>query len=147
MTGNLLVLALLSLEVLCTPLWGQQPTEPTRPWSSVGRASAGSEMPVFGPYQAIAINRDIVNDVKVDEELNVHLQLFPAHKDKQLVVKISNERFSSYREWFYGGYELLSPANAGKPSYGWTDWVQTKAKYIEYWMDGQVFLHLMRRDL
>jgi len=54
-------------------------------------------MPVFGPYQAIAINRDIVNDVKVDEELNVHLQLFPAHKDKQLVVKISNERFSSYR--------------------------------------------------
>lgn len=63
----------------------------------------GPEMPVFGPYQAIAISRSVVNDVKVDEELNVHLQLFPVHKDKQLVVKISNERFSSYREWFHGG--------------------------------------------
>ena len=104
-------------------------------------------MPVFGPYQAIAINRNIVNDVKVDEEMNVHLQLFPAHKDKQLVVKISNERFSSYREWVHGGHELVSPANAGKPSYGGTDWVQTEARYIEYWMDGDVFLHLKRRDL
>lgn len=116
MSGNLQALALLSLGVLCTSLWGQQTSEPTRPGSSVGRVPAGPEMPVFGPYQAIAINRDIVNDVKVDEEMNVHLQLFPAHKDKQLVVKISNERFASYREWFHGDYELVSPANAGKPS-------------------------------
>ena len=104
-------------------------------------------MPVFGPYQAIAINRDIVNDVKVDEEMNVHLQLFPAHKDKQLVVKISNERFASYREWFHGGHELVSPANAGKPSYGWTDWVKAKARNIAERMDGEAFLHIKRRDL
>jgi hypothetical protein len=104
-------------------------------------------MPVFGPDQAIAINRGVVRDVKVDKELNVYLQLYPAHKDKELVVKISNERFSSYREWVHGGLELVSPANAGKTPYGWTDWVQSKARYIEYWMDGEIFLHLKRTDL
>jgi hypothetical protein len=104
-------------------------------------------MPVFGPYRAIGINREVVRDVKVDNELNVYLQLFPAHKEKELVVKISNERFASYREWVYGGLELVSPANAGKTPYGWTDWVQSKAKYIEYWMDGEIFLHLKRMDL
>jgi len=147
MGGKLQALVLLFLGVLCTSLWGQQTSEPTRPGSSVGRAPAGPEMRVFGPYQAIAINRDIVNDVKVDEEMNIHLQLFPAHKDKRMVVKISNERFSSYREWFLGGHELVSPANAGKPPCGWTDWVQTKARYIDYWIDGEGFLYLKRRDL
>ena len=68
MEGNLQVRALLSLGLLCTSLWGQQASEPTPPGSSVDLASAGSEMLVFGPYQAIAINRDIVNDVKADEE-------------------------------------------------------------------------------
>ena len=68
MSGNLQVRTLLSLGLLCTSLWGQQASEPTRPASSVDLALAGSEMPLFGSYQAIAINRDIVNDVKVDEE-------------------------------------------------------------------------------
>ena len=113
----------------------------------MGRVPAGPETPVFGPYQAIAINRDVVERREGRRGTECSFATFPAHKDKQLVVKISDERFSSYREWFHGGYELLSPANAGKPSYGWTDWVQTKAKYIEYWMDGEVFLHLKRRDL
>ena len=68
MDGNLQVRALLSLGLLCTSLWGQQASEPTRPGSSVDLAPACSEMLVFGSYQAIAINRDIVHDVKVDEE-------------------------------------------------------------------------------
>ena len=68
MSGNLQARALLSLGLLCTSFWGQQASEPTRPGSSVDLAPAGSELPLFGSYQAIAINRDIVNDVKVDEE-------------------------------------------------------------------------------
>ena len=68
MPGNLQVRALLSLDLLCTSLWGQQASDPTRPGLSVDLAPAGSEMLVLGSYQAIAINRDIVHDVKVDEE-------------------------------------------------------------------------------
>ncbi len=139
------VVALLLLCSSCTAIFGQSLAEPRRPDQAA--EAQRNEIPVFGLYEAIAINRQVVRDVKVDKELNVYLQLFPAHKDKELVVKISNERFSSYREWVHGGFELVSPANAGKTSYGWTDWVQSKAKYIEYWMDGEIFLHLKRADL
>lgn len=139
------VVAALSLCISSAVIFGQSVSEPRRPGDN--KEGLRNEMPVFGPYEAIAINREVVRDVKVDKELNIYLQLFPAHKDKELVVKISNERFSSYREWVHGGLELISPANAGKTPYGWTDWVQSKAKYIEYWMDGEVFLHLKRADL
>ena len=118
-----------------------QRSEPTRP-------SEVAEKPkrVFGPYEAITFNPSVIHDVKVDNEGNVFLQLRPEFKDKELVVKISNEKFGSYRTWWHDGLELVSPANAGKSPMGWTDRVQVKARYIEYWMDGQVFLHLMRTD-
>ncbi len=100
----------------------------------------------FGVYEAVTIKRAVVHDVKTDKEGNVFLQLMSVHKDKELVVKISNEYFSSYRTWWHGEIELVSPANAGKQPYEWTDRVQTQANYIEYWMDGEVFLHLRRLD-
>lgn len=99
----------------------------------------------FGPFQALTFNKAILRDVKyVAEEGTVYLQLFPEHKDKELIVKLSNDYFASYRLWTHGGYELVSPANQGKPPYAWTDFVETSANYIEYWMDGEVFLHLKR---
>ena len=98
----------------------------------------------IGPYEAITYNAKILRDVKFDSDGNVYLQLFPEYKEKELVVKISNEQFGSYRQWWHGGYELVSPANQGKEPYGWTDYVNTAANYIEYWMDGEVFLHLKR---
>ena len=118
-----------------------QLSEPTRP----SEVSAKPKR-VFGPYEAITFNSSIIHDVKVDNEGNVFLQLLPECKDNELVVKISNEKFGSYRTWWHGGLELVSPANVGKSPMGWTDRVQTKARYIEYWMDGQVFLHLMLAD-
>lgn len=139
------VVATIFLCISGTAIFGQPVSEPRR--SIDQKEVQREEMPMFGPYEAIAINREVVRDVKVDNELNIYLQLFPAHKDKELIVKISNERFSGYREWVHGGLVLVSPANAGKTPYGWTDWVQAKAKYIEYWMDGEIFLHLKRADL
>lgn len=146
MNPRLQVIALLAFALAVASAQGQSLSEPRRP-NLDKPTESGNEMPAFGPYQAIGINRGIVRDVKVDDELNVYLQLYPAHKDKELVVKISDERFSKYRKWVHGGLELVSPANSGKTPFGWTDWVQTKAKYIEYWMDGEIFLHLKRADL
>ncbi len=140
------VIALLALGFFVGSLYGQSLSEPRRP-SAAPASPQGEKMPVYGPYEAIAINRGIVRDVKVDDSMSVYLQLFPAHKDKELVVKISDERFAKYREWVHGGLTLVSPANSGKTPFGWTDLVQTKAKYIEYWMDGEIFLHLKRTDL
>ena len=142
-----LSIALVASWVAVLSCHGQERSEPQRPQAVSENSEPREALPIFGPYQAIAINRGVVRDVKVDKEMNIYLQLFPAHKDKELVVKISDKRFAGYRNWFHGGSELVSPANAGKTPYGWTDWVQSKAKYIEYWMDGTIFLHLERTDL
>ena len=122
------------------PIEGK-PQEETPPASTEG---AGGR---FGVYRALVMNRVIVTDVKVDDELNTYIKLNPEYRMKEIRVKISNFDKSGYREWDYGGFELVSPANAGRPPYGWTDWVQVRAKYIEYWMDGELFLHLMRTDV
>ncbi|MDQ8187504.1 hypothetical protein [Pelagicoccus sp. SDUM812002] len=97
----------------------------------------------FGPYQALTFDASILRDVKyVPEEQNVYLQLFPDYKEKEIIVKLSHDSFANYREWAHGGYELVSPVNQGKVPYGRTDFVNTSANFIEYWMDGEVFLHL-----
>ena len=118
-----------------------------RPQEETPPASTGGVGDRFGVYRALVMNRAIVTDVRVDDELNTYIKLNPEYRMKEIRVKISNFDKSGYREWDYGGFELVSPANAGRPPYGWTDWVQVRAKYIEYWMDGELFLHLMRTDV
>lgn len=99
----------------------------------------------FGPYEALTFNSTILRDVKYDADTgNVYLQLLPEYKEKELRVKLSTEYFAGYRKWHHGDYELVSPANQGKEPYGWTDHVNTTATYIEYWMNGEVFLHLKK---
>lgn len=119
-------------------------------WTSIALAGGDdateSEAKRFGPYEVVSINKAVVNDVKVESDGNVFLQLLPDHKDKELVVKISNEYFAGYRQWWHGKYDLVSPANQGKAPYGWTDRVNTGARYVEYWMDGDVILHLKRAN-
>ncbi len=110
-----------------------------------GEAEQAANGKQFGPFEALTFNASILRDVRyVAEENNVYLQLFPPFKEKEIIVKLSNDYFANYREWNHGGYELVSPANQGKTPYGWTDFVNTSANYIEYWMDGEVFLHLKR---
>ena len=111
-----------------------------------GLGEAGAADRRFGPYEAVAFDPSIVHDVKVEEDGDVSIQLKPERKEKELVVKISDGYFARYREWWHGGYELVSPAGQGKQPYGWTDYVNTAARYIEYRMDGDVFLHLKRRE-
>jgi hypothetical protein len=99
----------------------------------------------FGPYVAIAHERDIVPDVKVDEEGNVFLKVASEFLNESITVKISMQNGAGYRKWFTTGTEeLVSPAFAGKEPGGWSDRVKTTANYIEYWMGGKLILHLHR---
>lgn len=98
----------------------------------------------FGPYEALTINSDVIRGVKVEESGKIWLLLNPDYRERELVVKISNEKGTGYREWHHGGYELVSPAGQGKQANQWTDWIEVKAPYIEYWMDGQMVLHLKK---
>lgn len=100
----------------------------------------------FGPYEALEINSDVIRGVKVDDGNAIWLLLNPSYKEKELIVKLSNEKGAGYRKWENGTYELISPANQGKQANEWTDWVRTKANFIEYWMDDVLILHLKKVD-
>ena len=108
----------------------------------------GEELsPRFGPFEAIALNSDVIRGVKVEDDGKIWILLNPAYRERELVVKISNLEGESYRKWFTGSEELVSPANQGKQANQWTDWIETKARYVEYWMSGQLILHLKRFQL
>lgn len=98
----------------------------------------------FGPYEALTINSDVIRGVKVDDAGKIWLLLNPSYRDREIVVKISNEEGASYRQWFNGTEELVSPANQGKQPNQWTDWIETVAPYVEYWMEGEKVLHLKK---
>ena len=107
--------------------------------------------PRFGPYEALVFNKSVLKNVVIKPpEDTIYLHLEPAHKDKEIQIKISTQPFSNYRKWFEGqntrenGFVLVSPANAGKGANELSDWLRTSAPYIEYWMDGELFLHLKR---
>jgi len=101
----------------------------------------------FGPYTALVRNGDIVKSVKVNENGRIYLLLDSEHKEKEIVLKNSNFYKSGYRNWFNGELELISPANQGKAPNEYTDWVDTTANYIEYYMDGQLILHLAKTEV
>ena len=107
--------------------------------------SAGASVR-FGPYEALTINQDVIRGVKVDDAGKIWLLLNPAYKERELILKISNQEGSSYRKWENGEHDLVSPANQGKQANQWTDWIRTQSSYIEYWMDGQKVLHLKKAD-
>lgn len=98
----------------------------------------------FGPYEALSINSDVIRGVKVDEAGKIWLLLNPEHREREIIVKISNEEGAGYRDWFTGGKELVSPANQGKQANAWTDWIETEASYVEYWMNKRKILHLKK---
>lgn len=103
-----------------------------------------AENPRFGPYEAIHINSDVIRGVKVDEDRKIWLLLNPAHREKELILKASNAEGGGYRKWDNGSEELVSEANQDKAPNQWTDWVRTRAPYVEYWMDGKKILHLKK---
>lgn len=100
--------------------------------------------PRIAPYESVSWNREYLNDVRVDEDRNIFIQLQPVHREKELAIRISNERFAGYRDWWHGGKVLVAPAGQGKRPYEWTDRVHSQARYIEYWMEGELILHLRR---
>ena len=106
-----------------------------------------NEPPSFGPYCALVMDRPVIRDVKVDEEMNTYIKLDPKFRKNEIRVKISNFDKAGYREWDYKGFELVSPTGAGSPPEAWTDWINVDAKYVEYWMGSRLILHLMRTDL
>ncbi len=101
----------------------------------------------FGPYVALVRNKEIVKDVKVEENGRIYLLLNPQYKEKEIILKNSTGNKTGYRKWFNGEYELVSPANQGKAANEYTDWVVTSGNYVEYYLNGDLILHLKKAGL
>ena len=98
----------------------------------------------FGPWDAIAFDGAVVQNVKVSGD-DIFIMLQPDHKDDQLTMKISMQKGAPYRKWFTGDEVLNAQENSGRAANTWTDRIQTSAKYLEYYAGGKLFLHLKRR--
>ncbi len=112
--------------------------------STAVRATAAVEPglePRFGPYKALVIDPAFVEGVRVDEG-RIYLMLTPTAMKHPLRMKISMEKGSVYRKWHTGAEVLIAPPDPDRGQGKWTDWIETQSAYIEYWMDGNLILHL-----
>ena len=107
-------------------------------------ASAKDANPIFGPYEAIVYDYDMLQGVQVDNVGDIFIMFKSDKTDTQLTLKISMAEGSQYRKWFTGDEVLVAQENAGRAPDTWTDRVQTTANYIEYIADGRIFLHLKK---
>lgn len=107
-------------------------------------ASAQDANPIFGTYEAIVYDHEMLQGVKVDSVGDIFIMFQPDKTDTQLTLRISMAEGSQYRKWFTGDEVLVAQENAGRAPDTWTDRVQTTANYIEYIADGRIFLHLKK---
>lgn len=100
--------------------------------------------PIFGSYEALIMDHDMLQGVKVDGVGDIFIMFQDGQQDTQLSLKISMADGSQYRKWFTGDEVLIAQENSGRGVNVWTDRVQTTANYIEYWANGKIFLKLKK---
>ena len=101
--------------------------------------------PVFGEdsaFNILAQDETVVKEVR-SEGNNVWIKLGPNYLADSITLRISNQNQDSYRTWFNNEKDLVSAGYRGKNV--WSDRVQTGAKYIEYWHNDILVLHLERK--
>ena len=110
----------------------------------IGVAPLASANPVFGHYEAIVYDKDMLQGVRVDGAGNILIMFQPDKADTQLTLRISEAKGSQYRDWFTGEKVLVAQENKGREPDTWTDRVKTSTHYIEYLAGGRIFLHLKK---
>ena len=111
----------------------------------LGLISFSFAFPVFAEefaFNILAQDEAVVKEIKSEGE-NVWIKLAPNFQADSITVRISNQNQGSYRIWFNNEKDLVSSGSRGRNT--WSDRVQTKAKYIEYWHNNILVLHLERK--
>lgn len=90
------------------------------------------------------LDRDesIVSAVRTEGD-NIWIKLTKDHLNDVITVRISNKNRDLYRTWFHGKADLISSGFRGNGT--WSDRVQTKANFVEYWLEDKLVLHLERK--
>jgi len=100
--------------------------------------------PIFGNYEAITYDYDMLQGVRADPNGDVFIMFKPEKRDAQIYIRISMAEKAQYRKWLNGEDKLVAQENAYREPNTWTDRVQTSANYIEYWAGDHLFLHLKK---
>jgi hypothetical protein len=98
-----------------------------------------------GGFSVLEIDRNVVEDVFVQGN-DIYLKVDKARWEDDFTVKISNENMAGYRTWL-GGEEEMPVKVYRSPKenrQGYTYRTNTEAKYVEYWTNGKLVLHLER---
>jgi hypothetical protein len=99
----------------------------------------------FGDFSAVKMDKEVVEDVFAQGN-DIYVKINKTYWGAAFKVKISNEDMSGYRKWSSGEEEMTVRVYQSQKEnrQGYTYRVNTAARYVEYWMDGNLVLHLER---
>lgn len=102
---------------------------------------------IHGPYSAIEMDPEIVKAITT-ENGDLYVRISQEYRDQSFVVKISDEYLADYRQWLNGDSKMPVRVYRSRDhdKQGYTYRINTTARYVEYWMNGDLILHLKRTD-
>ena len=102
---------------------------------------------VYWPFTVLSVNEAIVQDVVIEGD-DIYVKISEDHWDIDVTVKLSNEYMESYRTWLNGGMEMPIKVyrSQQRNKQGHTYRINTSAKFVEYWYNGELILHLERLE-
>ena len=99
----------------------------------------------FGPFTALKMDQRVVEGVVVDGD-DLYVKVAQGFWGASFTVKISNQNGADYRKWSGDQTErvvkVYQSPKANKQ--GHTYRINTSAKYIEFYTEGNLVLHLER---
>ncbi len=102
---------------------------------------------IYWPFTVLSVNEAIVEDVVIEGD-DIYVKINPDYWDVDLSVKLSNEYMENYRSWLNGGMEMPIKVYHSqiRNKQGHTYRINTTAKFVEYWYNGELILHLERLE-
>lgn len=105
------------------------------------------EQTQFGAFSALEMDKEVVDHV-FNEGNDIFVKITEDYWDASFTVKISNANRMDYRTWLDGALDrqvnVYQSQQKGKQ--GYTYRINTRAKFVEYWMADRLVLHLERQQ-
>ena len=102
---------------------------------------------IYWPFTVLSVNEAIVQDVVIEGD-DIYVKISEDYWYIDVTVKLSNEYMESYRTWLNGGMEMPIKVyrSQKRNKQGHTYRINTSAKFVEYWYNGELILHLERLE-
>ena len=102
---------------------------------------------IYWPFTVLSVNETIVEDVVIEGD-DIYVKVSQDFWDIYVTVKLSNEYMEGYRSWLNGDMEMPIKVyrSQKRNKQGHTYRINTSAKFVEYWYNGELILHLERLE-